>query len=78
MTEGIGKIEPKIEPRDYEAVRKQFIELKSLAEKIKIGSIISDADYEKLIATDEKLASLFTRTLDGYAYIGSKDLSQVV
>lgn len=78
MVEGIGKIQPKIEPRDYETVRKQFIELKSLAEKIKIGSIISDADYEKLIATDEKLASLFTRTVDGYAYTGSQDLSQVV
>lgn len=78
MVEGIGKIQPKIEPRDYETVRKQFIELKSLAEKIKIGSIISDADYEKLIATDEKLASLFTRTVDGYAYTGSQNLSQVV
>lgn len=78
MVEGIGKIQPKIEPRDYETVRKQFIELKSLAEKIKIGSIISDADYEKLIATDGKLASLFTRTVDGYAYTGSQNLSQVV
>lgn len=78
MAEGIGKIQPKIEPRDYETVRKQFIELKSLAEKIKIGSIISDADYEKLIATDKKLASLFTRTLDGYTYVGSQNLSQVV
>lgn len=78
LLNGVGQIKPKIEPRDYEAVRKQFIDLKSLAEKIKIGSIISDDDYEKLIAADKTLATMFTRTLEGYAYTGTEDLSAVV
>lgn len=78
LLNGVGQIKPRIEPRDYEAVRKQFIDLKSLAEKIKIGSIISDDDYEKLIAADKTLATMFTRTLEGYAYTGTEDLSAVV
>lgn len=78
LLNGVGQIKPRIEPRDYEAVRKQFIDLKSLAEKVKIGSIISDDDYEKLIAADKTLATMFTRTLEGYAYTGTEDLSAVV
>lgn len=78
LLNGVGQIKPRIEPRDYEAVRKQFIDLKSLAEKVKIGSIISDDDYEKLIAADKTLATMFTRTLKGYAYTGTEDLSAVV
>ena len=78
LLNGVGQIKPRIEPRDYEAVRKQFIDLKSLAEKVKIGSIISDDDYEKLIAADKMLATMFTRTLEGYAYTGTEDLSAVV
>ena len=78
LLNGVGQIKPRIEPRDYEAVRKQFIDLKSLAEKVKIGSIISDDDYEKLIAADKTLATMFTHTLEGYAYTGTEDLSAVV
>lgn len=78
LLNGVGQIKPRIESRDYEAVRKQFIDLKSLAEKVKIGSIISDDDYEKLIAADKTLATMFTRTLEGYAYTGTEDLSAVV
>ena len=78
LLNGVGQIKPRIEPRDYEAVRKQFIDLKSLAEKVKIGSIISDDDYAKLIAADKTLATMFTRTLEGYAYTGTEDLSAVV
>lgn len=74
----LSNIPIKLEPADIQAIRKTFLDLKKLAEKIQIGSIISDDDYEKLIAADKTLKSLFIQTANGYAYIGSKDLSTVV
>ena len=74
----LSNIPIKLEPADVQTIRKTFLDLKKLAEKIQIGSIISDDDYEKLIAADKTLKSLFIQTANGYAYIGSKDLSTVV
>lgn len=74
----LSNIPIKLEPADVQTIRKTFLDLKKLAEKIQIGSIISDDDYEKLIAADKTLKSLFIQTANGYAYIGSNDLSTVV
>lgn len=74
----LSNIPIKLEPADVQTIRKTFLDLKELAEKIQIGSIISDDDYEKLVAADKTLKSLFIQTANGYAYIGSKDLSTVV
>ena len=74
----LSNIPIKLEPADVQTIRKTFLDLKELAEKIQIGNIISDDDYEKLVAADKTLKSLFIQTANGYAYIGSKDLSTVV
>ena len=67
-----------INPVEYQEVRKSFQSLKEMAEDIKIGSIISDEDYQKIIDTNSALQSLFVQTADGYAYIGSQDLGEIV
>lgn len=68
----------KLQPTDVTKIRKTFLELSELASKIKIGSIISDDEYEKLIAANGALKSMFVQTANGYAYIGSQDLSTTV
>lgn len=67
-----------INPVEYQEVRKSFQSLKEMAEDIKIGSIISDEDYQKIIETNNALQSLFVQTADGYAYIGSQNLGEIV
>lgn len=67
-----------VSPVDYQAIRKQFQTLKEAAEDIKIGSIISDDTYQKIIETNEALKTLFVQTADGYAYIGSQDLGSII
>lgn len=68
----------KLQSTDVTKIRKTFLELSELASKIKIGSIISDDEYEKLIAVNGALKSMFVQTASGYAYIGSQDLSTTV
>lgn len=68
----------KLQPTDVTKIRKTFLELSELASKIKIGSIISDDEYEKLIAVNGALKSMFVQTANGYAYVGSQDLSTIV
>lgn len=68
----------KLQPTDVAKIRKTFLELSELASKIKIGSIISDDEYEKLIAANGALKSMFVQTANGYAYVGSQDLSTIV
>lgn len=68
----------KLQPTDVTKIRKTFLELSELASKIKIGSIISDDEYEKLIAANGALKSMFVQTANGYAYVGSQDLSTIV
>lgn len=68
----------KLQSTDVTKIRKTFLELSELASKIKIGSIISDDEYEKLIAANGALKSMFVQTANGYAYIGSQDLSTTV
>lgn len=65
-------------PDDLEKFRKDLQDLSKLAKDIKIGSIISDDDYNKILAIDKTLSHLFTKTVSGYTYTGTKDLSQVV
>ena len=67
-----------INPVEYQEVRKSFQSLKEMAEDIKIGSIISDEDYQKIIETNNALQSLFVQTADGYAYIGSQNLGEII
>lgn len=74
----LERIPIKLQPTDVAKIRKTFLELSELASKIKIGSIISDDEYEKLIAANEALKSMFVQTANGYAYIGSQDLSTIV
>lgn len=74
----LERIPIKLQPTDVTKIRKTFLELSELASKIKIGSIISDDEYEKLIAANGALKSMFVQTANGYAYIGSQDLSTTV
>lgn len=74
----LERIPIKLQPTDVAKIRKTFLELSELASKIKIGSIISDDEYEKLIAANGALKSMFVQTANGYAYIGSQDLSTIV
>ena len=74
----LERIPIKLQPTDVAKIRKTFLELSELASKIKIGSIISDDEYEKLIAANGALKSMFVQTANGYAYIGSQDLSTTV
>lgn len=74
----LERIPIKLQPTDVTKIRKTFLELSELASKIKIGSIISDDEYEKLIAANGALKSMFVQTANGYAYIGSQDLSTIV
>lgn len=74
----LERIPIKLQPTDVAQIRKTFLELSELASKIKIGSIISDDEYEKLIAANGALKSMFVQTANGYAYIGSQDLSTTV
>lgn len=74
----LERIPIKLQPTDVTKIRKTFLELSELASKIKIGSIISDDEYEKLIAANGALKSMFVQTANGYAYIGSQDLSITV
>lgn len=74
----LERIPIKLQPTDVAKIRKAFLELSELASKIKIGSIISDDEYEKLIAANGALKSMFVQTANGYAYIGSQDLSTTV
>lgn len=74
----LERIPIKLQPTDAAKIRKTFLELSELASKIKIGSIISDDEYEKLIAANGALKSMFVQTANGYAYIGSQDLSTIV
>lgn len=67
-----------INPANYQEVRKSFQSLKEMAEDIKIGSIISDEDYQKIIETDSALQALFVQTANGYVYTGSQDLGKIV
>lgn len=74
----LERIPIKLQPTDVAKIRKTFLELSELASKIKIGSIISDDEYEKLIAANGALKSMFVQTANGYAYVGSQDLSTIV
>lgn len=74
----LERIPIKLQPTDVAKIRKTFLELSELASKIKIGSIISDDEYEKLIAANGALKSMFVQIANGYAYIGSQDLSTTV
>lgn len=74
----LERIPIKLQPTDVTKIRKTFLELSELASKIKIGSIISDDEYEKLIAANGALKSMFVQTANGYAYVGSQDLSTTV
>lgn len=74
----LERIPIKLQPTDVAQIRKTFLELSELASKIKIGSIISDDEYEKLIAANGALKSMFVQTANGYVYIGSQDLSTTV
>lgn len=74
----LERIPIKLQPTDVTKIRKTFLELSELASKIKIGSIISDDEYEKLIAANGALKSMFVQTANGYAYVGSQDLSTIV
>lgn len=74
----LERIPIKLQPTDVAKIRKTFLELSELASKIKIGSIISDDEYEKLIAANGALKSMFVQTANGYAYVGSQDLSTTV
>ena len=74
----LERIPIKLQPTDVTKIRKTFLELSELASKIKIGSVISDDEYEKLIAANGALKSMFVQTANGYAYIGSQDLSTTV
>jgi hypothetical protein len=63
--------------RDVETLRTNLTEINKICKDIKIGSIISDEDYKKLISLAPGLKSMFALTAGGYAYTGSEDLNKV-
>ena len=55
--------------------------LKTISEvtkDLKVGDIISDEEYEKLIAKNKELAKYFVMTPDGYAFVGGEGFNEAV
>jgi hypothetical protein len=56
---------------DLGSIRQKLTDIKKLTKDIELGSIISDEDYEKLLAYNAALAESFVLTADGYMYVGN-------
>lgn len=48
-------------------------EIKDLTKDLKLGNVLSEEDYKKLIAHNEALEDYFVKTVDGYKYLGGAD-----
>lgn len=57
--------------QDSQKVIDNLATIKDLAENIKIGNILSDEDYKKLIAINPMIASSFVKTAGGYVALES-------
>jgi hypothetical protein len=60
------------------SLRETLKTISEVTKDIKIGDVISDEDYNKLIAKNKELSKYFVMTADGYAFIGGDDFKEQV
>ena len=63
--------------QSVEKLRSNLAEINKIAKNIKMGDIISDDDYKKIVEINGALKKDFVMTADGYMYVGSKSLKDM-
>ena len=63
--------------QDLNSIRTEISEIADIAGDIELGDIISDEDYNTLVAYNGALKEMFALTADGYMYIGDGDIGDI-